>query len=210
MGAYAEHVLPRLTELACGAAGMDRYRRRAVEGLAGVVVEVGAGSGLNLGLLPDEVSQVLVVEPSAVARRRSEGRRRAARALVVDVGLDGQSLQLPDDSCDGALSTFTLCTIPDPEAALAELRRVLRPGGRLHVLEHGVAPDESVRRWQQRLEPAQRRLAGGCHLCRDVPALLRHAGFDIELLEQRYVKGPKPWSYFTIAHATNPGPAGPG
>jgi SAM-dependent methyltransferase len=204
VGVYAEQILPRLTDLACGAPGMERYRRRAVEGLRGVVVEIGFGSGLNLPLYPPEVTEVLVVEPSEVARRRSQQRRRAAGPAVYDIGLDGQSIQLGDDSCDGALSTFTLCTIPDPAAALAELRRVLRPGGRFHFLEHGIAPDDGVRRWQHRLEPLQRRVAGGCHLCRDAPALVRAAGFDLEQLEQRYVRGPRPWSYFSIGHAVAP------
>lgn len=201
MGFYQEQVLPRCTDLTCGGAGMERFRRRTTEGLSGRIVEIGFGSGLNVATYPDEVTEVLAVEPSHVARSRAMARTEGADVEVQFVGLDGQSLPIEDASCDGALATFTLCTIPDVQAALAELRRVLRPGGRFHFLEHGRAPDESVRTWQRRFEPLQRRLAGGCHLTRAPDALVSDAGFEIVELEQRYVSGPKPWSYFTLGHA---------
>lgn len=204
MGVYGEQVLPRLVELTCGGSGMERWRRRAVDGLQGTVVEIGFGSGLNLPVYPDEVTRVLAVEPSPIARRRST-RQHAHRGLSVEhIGLDGQSLPLPDDSCDGALSTFTLCTIPDPRAALAELRRVLRPGGHFHFLEHGRSPDPSVRRWQHRLDPIERRVAGGCSLTRDVERAVRDAGFTVEHLDQRYAAGPRPFTWFTCGVAVNP------
>ncbi len=205
---YDERVLPRCVDLMCASPGMDKWRRRAVDGLSGTVVELGFGSGANVELYPDEVHRVFAVEPSALARRRSErhidaaARRRGGGALMVEhVGLDGQSLPLPDASCDGALTTFTLCTIPDVRRALAEVHRVLRPGGRLHFLEHGASPDAVVRRWQDRLEPAQRRFGGGCHLTREPGDLVAEAGFRVEHLEQRYAKGPRPWSWFTVGHA---------
>jgi len=204
VGVYEERVLPRLVEVTCGGAEMERWRRRAAEGLHGTVVEIGFGSGLNLPVYPGEVTRVLAVEPSELARERSR-RHHGHPGLRVDhVGLDGESLPLPDDSCDGAFATFTLCTIPRPEVALAELRRVLRPGGRFHFLEHGRSPDDGVRRWQRRFEPVQRRVAGGCHLTRDVLAMVTEAGFTVERVQSRYAKGPKPWTWFTVGAAVSP------
>jgi len=204
MGRYEEMVLPRLVELTCGGERMAKFRRRTTDGLSGRVVEVGFGSGLNVEQYPAEVTEVLAIEPNETARHRAAARCDASPARIDVVGLDGASLPIEDDSCDGALSTFTLCTIPDVDAALGELRRVLRPGGRLHVLEHGRSPEPSVQRWQRRFEPLQRRLAGGCHLTRDPVELLERAGFEIESVEHRDVTGPKPWTWFTIARATNP------
>ncbi|MCB0972431.1 MAG: methyltransferase domain-containing protein, partial [Acidimicrobiales bacterium] len=170
-------------------------------GLAGTVVEIGFGSGHNVPIYPDEVTEVLAVEPSERARELAAARIDERGLPVTHVGLDGQRLPLDDDSCDGALSTFTLCTIPDVDAALAELRRVLRPGGRLHVLEHGISPDPGVARWQRRLDPIQQRLADGCHLTRDPVALLEGAGFEVASVTSRYGKGPKPWTWMTTAVA---------
>jgi len=189
---------------ACSTASLDLWRAQVTAGLAGRVVEIGFGSGQNVGHYPPEVTAVLAVEPAALARRLA-GRRVAASKVVVEhVEADGQVLPLADGSCDSALSTFTLCTVPDPAKALCELRRALRPGGRFHFLEHGLSPDRSVADWQRRLEPWQRRLAGGCHLTRDVPALVRDAGFVVERCEQRYARGPKPWSWFTLGAALVP------
>jgi SAM-dependent methyltransferase len=141
---------------------------------------------------------VTAIEPSDVGWEIS-ARRRARTSLPIErAGLDGQRLDLPDDSHDSALVTFSLCTIPDPLLALREARRVVRDGGRLHALEHGVAPEEPVRRWQRRLEPLQRAVAGGCHLTRDIPALVTAAGWRVEELEQAYLPGPgvaRPWTY---------------
>lgn len=197
MGLYREHVLPRLIDRACGTADLRSWRASTVSGLAGRVVEIGFGSGLNLPVLPAEVDLVYAVEPAPLARRLAERRIAASAVRVEHVGLQGESIPLDDGSCDAALSTFTLCTIPDVARALAEVRRVLRPGGRLHFLEHGLSPDASVAAWQRRIEPAQRRLADGCHLTRDPAALVRAAGFEIERVESRYARGPKPWSWFT-------------
>ena len=201
---YRERILPHLVDRACGTPELQAWRRQVAAGLAGTIVEIGFGSGLNVGAYPDEVDLVYAVEPAEVARRLAEPRIAAGRVTVQHVGLDGQQIPLADASCDGAMSTFTLCTIPDVRAALAELRRVVRPGGRFHFLEHGLSPDDRVARWQRRLEPAQRRLADGCHLTRDPAQLVRDAGFELEQVSSRYAQGPKPWTWFTEGVALNP------
>jgi ubiquinone/menaquinone biosynthesis C-methylase UbiE len=201
VGFYREQILPRLVDRACGTGELRRWRAGVTEGLTGQVVEIGFGSGLNVELYPPTVERVLAVEPAAVARRLADTRVRRSPVPVEHIGLDGQVIPLEDDSCDSALSTFTLCTIPDAPRALAELRRVLRPGGRLHFLEHGLSPDPGVATWQRRIEPFQRRLADGCHLTREPEALVRDAGFTIVHVEQRYAKGPKPWSWFSAGVA---------
>jgi SAM-dependent methyltransferase len=206
MGFYREQVVPRLVDLACGAAGFDRWRAQAAEGLAGRVVEVGFGSGLNVPHYPSEVDVVLAVEPAAVGRRLAEPRIRAAHVPVAHIGLDGQELPLADASCDAALFTFTLCTVPDPARALSEVRRVLRPGGTVHFLEHGRSPEARVATWQRRIDPLQRRLADGCHLTRDATSLVEGAGFVMQRNEQRYGRGPKPWCWLTLGVAAQPGP----
>ena len=204
MGFYNEQVVPRLVEWTLGTSGFDKFRARTTEGLSGRVVEIGFGSGLNLPHYPPEVERVLAVEPAHVARQRAERRIRDASVPVQYVGLDGQMLALDDASCDGALCTFTLCTVPDPSRALAELLRVLRPAATVHFLEHGLSPDRNVAKWQHRIEPLQRRLADGCHLTRDPSSLVEQAGFVMQRNEQRYVQGPKPWSWLTLGTAVKP------
>ena len=205
MGIYREHVLPRLVDRACGTAELAAWRRQVTAGLAGTILEVGFGSGLNMAAYPDAVERVYAVEPVGVARRLAEQRIERAGIPVEHVALNGESIPLDDASCDGALSTFTLCTIPDVGRALAEIRRVLRPGGRFHFLEHGLSPDDSVARWQRRFEPAQKLFAGGCHLTRCPVQLVADAGFAIARTESRYASGPKPWVWFTEGEAVRPG-----
>ena len=201
MGVYEEHVLPRLIDVTCGSSSFDRWRAQVCAGLSGRVVEIGFGSGTNVAFYPVEVDSVAAVEPSSSAMRLARTRISASRVRIEQVGRDGQSLALEDASCDAALCTFTLCTVEDPEATLLELRRVLRPGAALHFLEHGIAPDAPVARWQRRIDPWQVRLAGGCHVTRDPVAMLEATGFHVELTKQRYGKGPKPWSYFSMGRA---------
>jgi SAM-dependent methyltransferase len=193
MGVYDEHVLPRIINVACGMKPLRPLRSRVCEGLHGQVVEVGFGSGLNIPFYPEAVSGVAAIEPADTGWKLAGKRLAATTVPVRRTGLDGQSLPLADDSCDAALSTWTLCTIPDVAAALREIGRVLKPGGALHFVEHGLAPDERVRRWQYRLEPMQKRLFGGCHLTRPIADLLTAAGFTITELDVFYEKSaPKP------------------
>jgi ubiquinone/menaquinone biosynthesis C-methylase UbiE len=195
MAIWRDHVLPRIVGKACARRDFAEPRRRTLAGLSGDVVEIGFGSGHNLAYYPAEVDRVLAVEPSAVARRLAGPRTDASAVTVEFVGLDGQALPLPDDCADAAVTTFTLCTIPDVPGALGELSRVLRPGGRLHFLEHGLSPDPKVAAWQHRLTPIQRRVCGGCHFDRPIAQLIAGAGFRIVTLENSYLAGPKTPSY---------------
>jgi ubiquinone/menaquinone biosynthesis C-methylase UbiE len=189
MGVYGEQILPRFVNVACNVKAANAQRRRVCANLAGDVVEIGFGSGLNVPYYPAAVTRVAAVEPADVGWKLARKRLGATKIPVERSGLDGASLPFEDDSFDAALSTWTLCTIPDVEAALRELRRVLRPGGQLHFVEHGLAPDADVQRWQHRLEPIQKRLFGGCHLTRPIAGLMTGAGFEITELDVYYEDG---------------------
>ena len=198
MGWWEDRVVPRLVDKAGSSPEIMKLRKRACTGLHGRVLELGIGSGLNIGLYPAEVTSVAAVEPSDLGWELSEGRRRSCGIPIERTGLDGQALTEDDASFDAALSTLTLCTIPDASKALAEVRRVLRPGGALHFLEHGLSPHPRVVGWQHRLEPVQRRAFAGCHLTRHIPTLLTDAGFEVADLVEAYLPGPaigRAWSY---------------
>ena len=189
MGLYGEQVLPRLIDVVCNMKVAHPQRRRACEGLEGHVVEIGFGSGHNLPHYPPAVTEVTAVEPADVGWKLAAKRLRETTIPVHRSGLDAERLPFPDDHFDSALSTWTMCTIPDIDGALRELRRVLRPGGTLHFVEHGLAPDENVQRWQHRLDPLQQRVFGGCHLNRPIADLVRNAGFTITELDEYYEEG---------------------
>ncbi|MGV9712228.1 class I SAM-dependent methyltransferase [Gordonia sp. NPDC003424] len=192
MGFYDEHILPHLVNFACGMKADFPYRRRACEGLSGEIVEVGFGSGHNVPFYPETVKRVAAVEPSDGMWKLAADRIAASSVTIDRAGLDGQRLPFDDNTFDAALSTYTMCTIPDLAAALAEIKRVVKDGGTLHFLEHGIAPDESVRKWQYRLDPIEVRLVGGCHFTRDIPAAIIDSGLSITDMDQFYEpKAPK-------------------
>ena len=196
MGIYGDQVLPRLQDKVMNRKGTRDVRNRVCAGLTGDVVEVGFGTGLNVRHYPPEVTRVFAVEPSRVCMQLAEVRIARSDVSVTLAGLTGEHLDLPSEEFDAVLSTWTLCTIPDLTAALQELRRVLKPGGAFHFVEHGHAPDTKTARWQQRLEPLNKRLAGGCHLTRRIPEYIENAGFRIEHLDTYYFDGePKPFGY---------------
>jgi ubiquinone/menaquinone biosynthesis C-methylase UbiE len=188
-------VFPHLMDRVLRTPEVNARRAVVCQGLYGRVLEVGFGTGLNLRHYPVEVSEILVVEPSSSAMRLAEPRKAALSTAVEHVGLDGARLDLPNESVDCVLSTYTLCTIPNVAAALMEIHRVLKPEGELHFLEHGRAPTEAVRRWQRRVHPLHSRTAGGCHLDRPIDDLITSAGLIITELETGYGQGPWPFSY---------------
>lgn len=196
MGIYQDQLLPRFQDKVMDRKPAGEVRARVCSGLVGEVIEVGFGTGLNARHYPADLAKVVAIEPSELCMRLARARIAHSPVPVALGGLSGEHLALPSEEFDAALSTWTLCTIPNLDAALAELRRVLKPGGVLHFVEHGHAPDAAVARWQARFEPLNKRLAGGCHLTRRIPELIENAGFRIEQIDSYYFKGePKPFGY---------------
>jgi ubiquinone/menaquinone biosynthesis C-methylase UbiE len=196
MGFYDRHILPHLIDLACGMGAVMKARSQIVPQAHGRVLEIGIGSGLNLEFYdPAKVQQIVGVDPSADMQALARERAARIHIPVEMIALELGQIQAPAASFDSIVCTFTLCTIPDAVAALKEMRRVLKPGGRLWFCEHGKAPDLPVLRWQNRLTPIWKPLAGGCHLNRDMPVLIAAGGFTIGELQSRYLKGPKPMTF---------------
>ncbi len=205
MSWWEERVVPRLVDRALKGREIGELRGEVCAGLSGEVLELGFGSGLNLRHLPSAVTRLDAVEPSDRGWALSERRRSLHDLTVSRVGLDGQQLDVADSSYDHVLCTFTLCTIPDPALALREVRRVLRPGGTFAYLEHGLAPTARMARWQHRLDPIERRIAAGCHLTRDVPALVEASGLEHHPIREQYLPGPPtPLTYGYLGSAIAP------
>jgi len=196
MSFYENWILPPLINLACSTKPTRKQREKIVPQAAGEVLEVGFGSGLNLPFYDaGNVSRVWALEPSEGMRRKAQPNVAASGLDVEFIDLPGENIPLDSNSVDTVLVTYTLCTIDDAVAALQGMRRVLKPGGKLLFCEHGLAPDAGVRRWQRRLNPAWRRLAGGCNMDRDIPRLLGAGGFDIVADERMYIPGIRILSY---------------
>lgn len=189
MGFYERHVLPRVLNVAMNTKAVAAERRRCLEHVTGAVLEVGFGTGLNLPHYPRGVTKVVGVDPSERSAALARTRIAASPFPVEIVGLSAETLPVADASFDSIVSTFTLCTIPDVANALLEMRRALRPGGRFFFVEHGRSADPRVQRWQERLNPIERTVCGGCNLNRPISQLIEHGGFTIEKLENGYMKG---------------------
>lgn len=197
MGFYSEHILPHMIDRVCSLGQVMKLRSQIVPGCTGTVLEVGMGSGINLPFYdPQKVSLVYGLEPSEGMRRKAQSNLAASPVPVDWLDLPGEQIPLPDESVDTVLLTFTLCTIPDAKAALRQMARVLKSDGQLLFLEHGQSSDQGVRKWQDRITPGWKKLAGGCHLNRPIRALIEGAGFRIESLENLYMpKAPRITGY---------------
>jgi ubiquinone/menaquinone biosynthesis C-methylase UbiE len=195
MGFYADRIVPHLVHLAMRSRRLVPRREQVIGAAEGRVLEIGIGSGLNLPFYPAHVREVVGLDPSP--RLLAMARRAAAESSVPVAFIEGtaETIPLDDGSIDTAISTWTLCTIPDAVRALAEVRRVLKPDGQLLFIEHGLAPEGTVRRWQDRLTPVWRRISGGCHLNRPIRDLIEQAGYRIARIETDYMEGPKPMAY---------------
>lgn len=193
---YADRILPRLVHWSLGSRRFRKLRADTVRGLSGTVLEVGFGSGLNLPYYSREVSRLLVIEPAAGAWHLARKAIAAVPFPVEHIGDTAEAIPLPDASVDAVVSTWTLCTIPDAVRALREIRRVLKPEGVFRFLEHGLSDEPRIARWQNRLTPVQKRLAGGCHLNRPIDQMIEEAGLRLERVECFYGEGPKVVMYF--------------
>ena len=196
MGFYEKHILPRCLDKACGIGPISKQRQKVVPHATGVVLEIGIGSGLNLPFYNAEnVTKIIGVDPDEHIWKRSAKRRAKSTIEIKRIGLSGEDIPLDKNTADSVVVTYSLCTIPDPIKALKEMTRILKPGGTILFTEHGKAPDETVHKWQNRIDPLWGKLAGGCHTGRNIPELFRQAGLRFDTLEEAYIPGPKVLSY---------------
>ena len=196
MGIYDRYILPHAINCACGIGPIKKQRQKVVPLCTGRVLEIGMGSGLNLPYYDhSKVDFIWGLEPSEGMRVSAQKNLATSELEVKWLDLPGEKIPLEDNSVDTVLLTYTLCTIPDAQAALQQIRRVLKPSGSLVFCEHGIAPDIKVQKWQNRLNRVWGILAGGCHLNRDIPKLIKDAGFKIEKQDEMYIPGPKFASY---------------
>lgn len=201
MNVYDKWILPRLTDLVMRNKEATRYRSQLVPEACGTVLEIGVGSGLNLPYYGTAVSRLYGLDPSEELLQMARKKAGAALFPVEFLANTGEEIPLDDCCFDTIVTTWTLCTIPDPVKALKEMRRVLKPGGSLLFAEHGFAPDASVRSWQERLNPLWRRITGGCNLNRKMDELIRNSDFRIVQLDMAYAKGLRPMSYIYSGRA---------
>ena len=193
MGVYQEHIMPHLVNLAMRNRQLAPYRERTIRLAEGRVLEIGVGSGMNLPLYTDRATEILGLDPHPKLLAMASEKPRSVHSKLIKGS--AESLPLDDASVDTVVSTWSLCTIRDVAAALAEIRRVLKPDGQLLFVEHGLAPESSVRSWQNRLTPLWKRVAGGCHLNRPISSLIEDAGFNITQVRTSYMPGPKPMTF---------------
>jgi len=204
MGFYDNWVLPRILNIAMGNKGATAERKKALLGVAGMVLEVGFGCGHNLPFYPQGVRRLVAVDPSREGAKLARKRIAKAPFPIEFIAAGAEEIAAPDHSFDCVVSTFTLCTIPDPVAALEQMRRVLKPGGKLFIVEHGLTQDPKVQRWQHRMNKFNNLICGGCNTNRDIRRLVAEAGFEFDQVDQYYIQGaPKFVGFVTrgIAHA---------
>jgi SAM-dependent methyltransferase len=202
MSFYNDRILPHVINFAMRNRELGPYRERVLSQAQGRVLEIGIGSGLNLPLYGPRVNTILGLDPAARLIAMAQDAANRCKIPVTLITGSAQAMPIDRGSIDTVVTTWTLCSIPDAGAALQEMRRVLKPGGRLLFVEHGSAPDENVRKWQNRLTPVWKRIGGGCHLNRPIRALIEDAGFSMIRLDTGYAKGPRPMTFFYEGCAT--------
>jgi ubiquinone/menaquinone biosynthesis C-methylase UbiE len=202
MGLYDKYVLPHVIRMAMGNRELRPFRERTLAHAAGRVLEIGMGSGANLPLYGVAVRELVGLEPSPELRAMAERAAQQSTRPVSLIGGSAERMPIDSQSVDTVVTTWTLCSIADAPRALSEMRRVLKADGQLLFVEHGLAPEEPVRRWQHRLTPVWKRIGGGCHLNRPIRSLIENAGFAIAQIETGYMKGPRPMTFMYEGRAT--------
>ena len=192
MSLYEKYFLPKLLDFCCGMEGFQNKRSQIVPLAHGRILEIGIGSGLNFDHYNfDKVEEIIGVDPavSSVAMARSRSSQYNSKISFIESS--AESIDLPSNTFDCVVIGYSLCTIPDPLKALAEARRLMKPEGSLFFMEHGLAPEQNIQKWQHRLTPGWRKIGGGCNLNRDIEALIKAGGFQFKSLSKKYIKGPK-------------------